>query len=344
MTAARELGSGILEWSLGAFPERAAFSADSAEMAFALGDGRIAVMGVEGQDARFFAPHEGGSCMSLAAHPKGGWLSGGDDGRLVYTSPEGECTMVHEVPGHWLEVMAASQDGGTLAVAAGRTVLVFDLSLGSMTEYGPHQGNVSGLAFSPAGGILAATHVGGVSLWDLDEPSEPIFLELRGLNLAPAFSPDGNFLACGHQENAIHVVDLASRKVFQLGGLPAKPGQLAWSLDGRYLMHTGTRAVVCWPVPDCFNQHPEPVAFAVQEEARMTALAANTRIPFAAAGFGDGTVLLAELKRFTAFPLGLDPGFPVSCLCWSGAGLHLACGMEDGRAALLDLGKMLSEG
>ncbi len=76
----------------------------------------------------------------------------------------------------------------------------------------------------------------------------------------------------------------------------------------------------------------------------MCALAANPRIPFAGAGFSDGTVLLAELKRFAAYPLEIVPGSPVSALCWSAQGLHMACGMEDGRAVVLDLGEMLQAG
>ena len=88
----------------------------------------------------------------------------------------------------------------------------------------------------------------------------------------------------------------------------------------------------------------EQRAFAVREDTRMCALAANPRIPFAACGFDDGTLLLAELRRFAAFHLDAEPGCPVSALAWSAQGLHLACAMEDGRALVLDLGEMLSAG
>ena len=76
----------------------------------------------------------------------------------------------------------------------------------------------------------------------------------------------------------------------------------------------------------------------------MTALSANPRIPFGACGFDDGTLLLAELKRFAAYHLDAEPGSPVTAVRWSGQGLHLACAMEDGRAFVLDLGEMLSAG
>ncbi|WP_243361949.1 WD40 repeat domain-containing protein [Fundidesulfovibrio terrae] len=343
MAAPVTISPGLTQWELQAYVEQAAFSSGADKLALALGDGRIALIDIPGGEASFVKVHQG-SCLGIAAHPAGGFLSGGDDGLLAYTSLDGTVSEVTRAKGQWLEHMAASRDGRTLAVAAGREVILLNLEVGSLANYGPHAGTVSGLALSPAGGVLAVTHTGGVTLWDLDSQGEPIKLDLRGMNLAPAFSPDGSYLAMGHQENAVHIIDLESRKVFGLAGLPAKPGRLDWSHDGRHLLHTGTKAVICWPVPECFQENPAPVAFSVQEEARMSALAANPRIPFAGAGFSDGTVLLAELKRFAAYPLEIVPGSPVSALCWSAQGLHMACGMEDGRAVLLDLGEMLQAG
>jgi WD40 repeat protein len=343
MGAPTLLSPGLRQWSLPAYPERTAFSRDGSSLAFALGDGRIAVVGLPDGEPVFIPVHEG-SCLSLAAHPAGGFISGGDDGLLAYAAPDGTVTEITRARGCWLEHMTCAADGSTLAVAAGKDVIVLDLRAGSLATLAGHPATVSGLALSPAGGVLAATHVGGITLWDMDQAGEPVRLDLRGLNLAPAFSAGGDYLACGHQENAIHIIDLASRNVFGLSGLPAKPGRLAWSHDGRHLLHSGTKAVVLWPVPDCFKENPTPVAFAVREQSRMCALDANPRIPFAACGFDDGTVLLAELKRFAAFPLEIEPGSPVSVLAWSASGLHLACGLEDGRAVLLDLGEMLAAG
>ncbi len=338
-----EVMDGLWQWELEAFPEQAAFSADSASMAFALGDGRIASLDLEDGSVLAWQAHEG-SCLCLAAHPLGGWISGGDDGRAVFSSPGGECTMLHQEPGVWAEHLSASRDGTLMAMSLGKKALVLDLAAGSTAVYGPARAAISGLCVSPAGGALAATGVGGVTLWDMEEQREPIELDLRGLNLSPAFSPDGSYLACGHQENTVHVLDLSSRKVFALSGLPAKPGKLAWSHDGGLVLHTGTKAVICWPVPRCFDGNPQPIAFAVQEDARMCALAANPRISFAACGFTDGTLLLAELKRFAAFPVPLDLGSPVSALAWSASGMHLSIAFEDGRVALLDLARMLSNG
>lgn len=342
MSAPQAISQGLWQWQAGAYAEQAAFSADGRSLAVALGDGRLAVAELP-SGAMDYVPVHRGSCLRVAAHPAGGWITGGDDGLLAYTSPQGDSQEIARVAGTWLEHMAASRAGDMLAVSAGKNVLALDLTVGSLATLGPHPAQVSGLCVSPAGGVLAATYAGGFSLWDLEEARDPNRLDLQGLNIAPVFSPDGSCLAMGHQENSVHIVDLASRKVFQLGGLPAKPGRLAWSHDGGLLLHTGTKAVLCWPVPGCFEPNPSPVAFAVREEARMTALDANTRIPFAACGFSDGTVLLAELKRFAAYPLDLEPLAPATSMAWSAQGLHLACTFEDGRVALLDLRAFLAQ-
>jgi len=342
MSAPQALSRGLWQWQAGAYAERVAFSADGRFLAVALGDGRLGVAELPSGEMRFVPVHRG-SCLCVAAHPAGGWITGGDDGLLAYTGPQGDSQEIARVAGAWIEHLAASRAGDMLAASAGKNALALDLHVGSLATLGPHPGQISGLSVSPAGGVLAASYAGGFSLWDLVEAREPTRLDLQGLNIAPSFSPDGAFLALGHQENAVHIVDLGSRKVFQLGGLPAKPGRLAWSHDGGLLLHTGSKAVLCWPVPGCFEPDPTPVAFAVREEARMVALDANPRIPFAACGFGDGTVLLAELKRFAAYPLDLDPLAPPTSVVWSAQGLHLACAFEDGRVALLDLRAFLAQ-
>lgn len=343
MNAPETLSPGLRQWRLGTYPEQAAFSPDASRAAFALSDGRLAVLDLPQGAAEYFQVHQG-SCLCVAAHPSGGWITGGDDGLLAYVSPSGEVAEITKGTGAWVEHMSASADGTVLAASLGREAVVLDLSAGSMAVLGPHSSSISGLAVSPAGGVLAVTRAGGVSLWDLGEAREPVELDLPGLSIAPAFSPDAAYLALGHQERAVNIVELETRKVFGLAGLPAKPGRLSWAHDGSHLLHSGTKAVICWPVPGCFQQDPQPVAFAVREDTRMCALAANPRIPFAACGFDDGTLLLAELRRFAAFHLDAEPGCPVSALAWSAQGLHLACAMEDGRALVLDLGEMLSAG
>lgn len=341
MTATPTLISqGLWQWNLGAYPEKACFNPEGGKLAFALGDGRVALISLPDGFAEFTEVHDG-SVLSLGAHPVSGFITGGDDGRLCHVAESGEVTEVMNFPGVWLEPAAQSPNHVTMAVGAGKEALVLDLAQGSHCSFGPHPATVSGLAISPAGGILAASHIGGVTLWDLDDPKAPVTIGWKGGNLALAFSPDGKYLACSHQENTVHILDLAAQAVFAISGLPGKSSQLAWTHDSRHLMTTGARAVLCWPVPGCFNETPTPVAFAVQEEAYACAVAANAHIPFAAVGFDDGRILLTELNRFAAFPLDHVPGSPVSTLAWSDTGMHLACGLEDGRALLLDLGAML---
>src|SRR6202051_3164084 len=87
---------------------------------FALGDGSIAG---EGGDRR--AAHDG-AILAAALHPGGeGVVSGGDDGRLVWTKG-GEVTALAEIKGRWIDAVAASPASGLVAFASGREAHVRD--------------------------------------------------------------------------------------------------------------------------------------------------------------------------------------------------------------------------
>ncbi|MEA3123815.1 MAG: hypothetical protein QOD67_834, partial [Caballeronia sp.] len=91
---------------------------------FALGDGTVALAagewpggpalkprqsgGVEFVQAREppapvarFSVHDG-TCLALAADPEGGFLSGGDDGRLVHLKPDGTSNVLVDMHGEWI--------------------------------------------------------------------------------------------------------------------------------------------------------------------------------------------------------------------------------------------------
>jgi len=56
-----------------------------------------------------------------------------------------------------------------------------------------------------------------------------------------------------------------------------------------------------------------------------------------AAGYADGSVILAQIGTQRVVVIAERTGAPVSALAWSPDGARLAFGTEDGLAALLDL-------
>ena len=74
-----------------------AFNRDGKTVAFALGDGRVRLLPADVKDAAPDAgePLHNGAVLSLIGDPNGdGFLSGGDDGRLLRIAPYGRATEV----------------------------------------------------------------------------------------------------------------------------------------------------------------------------------------------------------------------------------------------------------
>src|SRR4051812_19428537 len=87
---------------------------------FALGDGTVRFEGGESVEA-----HDG-ACLTACLPPKGdGLLTGGDDGRVVVSTPAG-AQEIAKVPGRWIDCVAASAESGLIAFGAGRELHVRD--------------------------------------------------------------------------------------------------------------------------------------------------------------------------------------------------------------------------
>ena len=107
--------------------------------------------------------------------------------------------------------VAFSQDGSTLATGDNiGNVYLWNAATGALmaTLYGPKGGFVQSIAFSPRGGILAATsdndkdHKYVTCVWDTTGKLLATFQDPGSLGVTRiAFSPDGSILAVG-DENA----------------------------------------------------------------------------------------------------------------------------------------------
>ena len=127
---------------------------DDDQAAFALSDGTIAWEGgarVEAHD---------GVILCAVRHPLGGLITGGDDGRVVHSTPDG----VRELAclrNRWIDALAVSAPSGLLAFAAGREAHVRDLKDPAFSRVFTHDRSVAAVAFDPKGRRLAAATSGG---------------------------------------------------------------------------------------------------------------------------------------------------------------------------------------
>jgi WD40 repeat protein len=317
-------------------------AAAAGRLAYALGDGTLRLVDPAAPSVPAVANAHAGACLSLAAAPDGdGFLSGGDDGRLVRVTAAGDIAELLAERGRWVEHVAAGP--GAFAAAIGKTVHLFKADGQRLGEPLAHPSTVQGLALSPNGKRVAASHYNGVSLWWANGQAQPPkVLAWKGSHLSVTFSPDLRFVVTAMQESALHGWRVADGAHFRMTGYPAKIRRFAWLQKGRWLATTGAGAVILWP----FAAKDGPMDKSAKElgwgeDVLVTDIAAHPGGEFLAAGYADGAV---SLYRFGAdLPVAVEraTGSPVSAIGFSTDGRAVAFGTEAGHAALVDLSSVV---
>jgi WD40 repeat protein len=320
--------------SLGAWVVGAVFD-NRDDPAFALADGTLHIAAMQG-DWRAVAAHDG-AILSACADIADGWLSGGDDGRLIRTAPDGATTMLADYKGRWVDHVAA-HESGVRAAAVGKAlhVLNADGPLKALT----HVSSVGGIAFDAKGKRIAASHYNGASLWFVAAKEDrPRALEWKGSHHAIAFSPDGTHVVTAMQEPSLHGWRLADGQHMRMSGYPGKTRSLGFTARGRWLATSGAESVVLWPFFGGGPMGKAPTELAGGDQVFCTAVACHPQHEVVAAGFGDGLVLIAEIASGKVVPVAPPSGSAVSALSWSPNGALLAFGTEAGQAGLIDLAR-----
>lgn len=338
MTGADEAGaaSGGKSFSFGAWVTGLAFDRAGA-LAFALGDGTLRLTPAEDASPREMGAHNG-AILCLAAHPQGGFLSGGDDGRLLHTKIDGTQTLLAEEKNRWIEHVAASASSGAIAWATGKTLMVLPKGSANDTKRFTHTSTINGIAFDPKGKRVATAHYGGISLWWTQSAEQkPVVMEWKGSHTSITWSPDGDYIVTAMQENTLHGFRLSDRANMRMAGYPSRIRSFSWTPKGKFLATAGAERAVMWPFdgkgPMGRNAVPSG-----PEGAIVTAIAAHPAREFLAAGYEDGMIFLMRMgdDNFT----GTKPAgnAPVCALSWDASGRFLAYGCEDGDAGLFDFG------
>ena len=314
--------------TLGAYVSAALFE-DTGEAVFALGDGQVR------WEAGAAASAHGGAVLCAVRHPGGGLLTGGDDGRLVWSRP-GEVQPLAEAPGRWIESLAAAPASGLIAWAAGREARVRDLKDPSFERVFAHERSVADLAFDAKGRRLAAATYGGAALWYARiADQKPVMLRWAGSHVAVAFSSDGRFLISSMQENALHGWRLSDSRDMRMGGYPTKVRSLAFIDGGRMLATSGAGGVVLWPFsgPDGpMGKQAAEIGF--EEGAFVARVATETAGALIAAGMSDGRVRLFDVRSDKVHALKAEKGPPISALALKGR--RVAWGDEEGGAGVAE--------
>ena len=304
---------------------------DAGRAAFALGDGAVAW-----EDGARVQAHDG-AILAAVAHPSGqGIVTGGDDGRLVWSWP-GESHVLAEAPRKWIDTVAASAISGLIAFSAGRESHVLDIKAAEFRRVFAHDASVAALAFDPKGRRLAAATYGGAALWYARiAEQKPVMLRWAGSHVGLAFSPDGRFLISSMQEAALHGWRLSDSRDMRMGGYPAKVRSLVF-LGDAWLATSGANGAVLWPFAGANGpMGKQAMEIGWDESALVTRVASDARGETLVVGLDDGRVWASHLPTERRIDLRAEKGPAISALAVLG-NERVAWGDEEGGAGVLAL-------
>ena len=316
-----------------------AFSRDGTSVAFALGDGSVRILpaDIAAPAAGAADPVHGGAVLAVVADPAGdGFVSGGDDGRLLRLAADGTATEFFHQKGKWIDHLAAHKATGAIAASAGKSAFV--VKDGEVREFGPHQSTVADLDFSKDGGRLACAHYGGVTVWSIGQVTlPPRRFAWRGSHVALRWSTDGKFIATGTQENDIHVWRMAQATDMRMQGYPAKVKSLSWTADAHFLYTTSQPVFTAWSFSGKGPEGKPPLQFGEEGAGLLSVVAAHPTAEFVAGGYDSGELQLGDIKTKRSVALKMADGSAITCLAWSPDGFRLAAGNERGDLLVVDL-------
>ena len=316
-----------------------AFNRDGTTVAFALGDGQVRRLPADVTAAapEAAAPLHNGVVLSLVGDPAGdGFVSGGDDGRVLRIAADGTATELLAQKGKWIEHLVAHKTGA-VAGSAGKSMFLF--RDGEVREFGPHPSTVAGLDFSKDGSRVACAHYGGITVWSLskDVTLPPRRFAWQGSHVALRWSTDGKFIATGTQENDIHVWRVAQATDMRMQGYPAKVKSLSWTADSRYLYTSSQPVFTAWPFAGKGPEGKPPLQFGDEGAGLMTVVAAHPSAEFVAGGYDSGELQLGDIRTKRSVVLKMADGSAITCLAWSPDGFKLAVGNDRGDLLTIDL-------
>ncbi len=298
------------------------------EPIIALGDGRVLFPDAD----QAFDAHPNAGVLCAIVHPAGlGIITGGDDGRVVWTTKESGPIELAAHKGAWIDAIAAATDGQVIAYAAAKKVYVRDLLKKSEIVF-THDASVADLVFSADGRKLYCATYNGVVVWfSRIAQQKPNKLYWAGSHTKIAISPGDKFLITAMQENALHGWRLQDGKDMRMGGYPAKIKTVQFFAKGKLLATSGANGVVVWPFLKPTGPMGEQASEINPEESTMvTVVSGAPEDTLLAAGTEDGRVWLAELQSTGVEWVKREKGSPITAIAVSSDTTRVLFGDEEG--------------
>ncbi|MBV1838024.1 WD40 repeat domain-containing protein [Acetobacter estunensis] len=316
---------------------------DNRSFAFATGEGDLLIVPRETlRDTTTWksVPAHDGPVLCLAPDvAEATFLTGGEDGRLVRSTPDGKVEELAKAR-RWVEHVASWSDGrkGQIACVVGKEVQLREADGTTLIRTLEHPSTVSGIVFDAKGKRLAASHYNGASLWFVhSKDGSARTLEWKGSHIGIALHPGGEALVTAMQENDLHGWRLPDGHNMRMSGYPTKVASLAFTRTGKWLATSGADCVVMWPFFGGGPMGKPPQELPGIPGVLCTRVATHPTQDVVVAGFADGRVLMIDHNSERVLPVCAPGGGAVTALALSADGCTLGYGTEEGRIGLVDL-------
>lgn len=258
--------------------------------------------------------------------------TGGQDGAVKFWDTQaGHHTATASLGHAWVEHLAWS--GSTLFASAGRKLAALRADGSVAHTFKDAAKSISALSAQPAGGCVAASHFGGVQLWDADDfLLQKEFPYANGIH-ALVWSPDSKWLVSGNQDPSVHLWIPEHDIELHMSGYESKVKHLSYDHSSRWLATGGGRDACIW---DCAGEGPEGREPAMlPHEAPVCAVAFQHTHSLLATASLDGVVQLWSPERPKPLRATVKMPYAATKLVWSPDDRLLAIGSEKGAVYVL---------
>jgi len=331
------------QWNFDAPATGLAINRRGDQLAIALGDGSLRLLPAseEAKTPKEMKLH-GGVALSLQPDAdEHAFLSGGDDGKVFIIDPNlEEATLLAEHKGAWIDHVTSSSEGEFRAYSFGKKIRLLDAE-GNERLMAEAPSSIGGMAFSPNGKRVAASHYGGVSLWWTHaKENAPVKLAWKGSHLGVIWHPEGKIVISAMQESALHGWRLSDMNEMHMQGYAGKVHSMGFTGKGRYLATAGAEQAICWPFFGGGPWGKPPLMLGGSDSRLVARVAPHPKDDLVAAGYDDGMIILAPLDgrmEMLISPPVAKQGTAVVGLAWNRSGDCLFAALENGYVMLFTL-------
>ena len=262
-------------------------------IAVGFGDGTVRIFS-SGKSSEPIKAHKG--IVLCMAKDGDHILTGGDDGRFLRISLDGNINEISNFGTRWVDHVTSKN--GSVVCTSGNIVYLW-MSNKKEPKLLEHDSTIGGVAFDSKGRKLAVSRYGGVTLWKKDYSNKWTSSDLiwKGSHNKVIFSPDDRYLVTSMQENQLHFWRLKDKIDSAMSGYGAKVKSFAFVGDSKYLATSGANDAVCWPFDGDGPVGREPICLPYVGKQLVTFVESFPNENAILTGLSDGSVYLSEIEK-----------------------------------------------